>query len=253
MNNRKWLRAGLILLTIGLTGNVLLFLLGISPFNLGSIDFRRTVESEHVTRIQISSSVGKVRIVPHLGSKIEVEMTGKAEKKWLSDYQLNVHEDNNQINIEAIERLRNRMFVINSGDYELLVKLPVRTYAYIGVSTLDASMDISDIKANELQLNSLSGRITTAQVEGKLHSETVFGDIQLRTSQIKSDLKATSNHGSVELITSYPQPGLRTQFHEGSGEKMVHIPLGDDKAAAGGPLVQLNTDTGSISIREEDN
>ena len=237
------------LIGISIIGNIALYALGYSPFNLITIDEKHAISSKDIEKINISSTSGDIKIIPTNGESINIEMVGKAEKKAKNDYSLSIETVNDEIHVKAIQKEKKRFFVLNPGTYELLVKVPRRKFDTLYVDSGSANLNLSEIEANHYELKALAGNITANQVKGRVDAETAVGDINLTMADISNDIVAKTTSGNITVKTQKIPEVYRTNLKSSFGKKIVDLPNADnDAVGVNGPLVTLSSIDGDLAI-----
>ncbi|WP_315372713.1 hypothetical protein [Paenibacillus xylanexedens] len=109
---RNLTRLALLLIVIGVIGNVVLYMLGKSPFNLGEISTEQNVRMDQTTNVLIHTETGTVDVVPIKGHEIKANLEGKTTKQSLKDYRLDITQDQGQTRIEVVQYSKFRIFDI---------------------------------------------------------------------------------------------------------------------------------------------
>lgn len=245
----KILYVAFALIGISVIGNIVLYALGYSPFNLITIDDKQSISSKDKEKIYISSTSGDIKVIPTDGESIYIEMVGKAEKKAKNDFSLSIKTLNDEIHVKAIQKEKKRFFVLNPGAYELLVKVPRRKFDTLHVDSGSANLNLSRIEANNYELKALAGNITVNQAKGKVDAETAVGDINLNMEYISNDIEAKTTTGNITVKTQKIPEVYRTNLKSSFGNKIVDLPnVDNDSVGVNGPLVKLSSIDGDLAI-----
>lgn len=241
-----------ILIVICVIGNVVLYLIGLSPFNLHDIDERTTVPAEGVREIQIVSPVGNVNIAQHEHAEIAVEMKGKIERDRRNDVQLHITDHDERLVIEVEYTDKKRFLSIYGVSYELFVFLPPNIFERIAVEADVADVTVSEVKAENIQLVARIGKIKVNDVEGSIQSETEVGDISINLEHVEHDIKAISEIGKISVHLQQAPSALLWDLRSTLGEQTVDLPATTDRTGGEGiPLVTLQSKVGDVNLSAE--
>ncbi|AJS58446.1 DUF4097 family beta strand repeat-containing protein [Paenibacillus sp. IHBB 10380] len=251
-NTKKIIQIAFGLVVVAIIGNVLLYMFNLSPFNLAVIDQSRSVSAANVTDIHVNSNTANVNIVPYDGTEIQVHMKGKSEERWADDFQLSVEENGNQVTIEANELEKTRIFVLYSGDYELLVQLPQKNFERLQVQTEAADIDVEGVQIKRSFLEAGVGNITSKQLQGIINGVTGAGDIYVQLQSVENDIEAKTSVGNITVTTEIAPEAIQTELRNGLGERTIDFPglpnAEDGSVGTGGPNVKLSAEVGDLAL-----
>ncbi|WP_416731148.1 DUF4097 family beta strand repeat-containing protein [Fictibacillus sp. JL2B1089] len=246
---KKILRTAFMLIGISIIGNVLLFMMGESPFNITKINEQKSIAASSIKEVTIESSVGDIFVLPHDGDKINVSMKGKTEKKYSDDFSLSVKKNNNKLMIQAKQKKKTKLFSLFSGDYELLVKLPKADYKRLQAISDTSDINMQDIEASNIKLQTNLGDIFLKDVTGAVSAKSDVGDIDIQILHIKKDIIAKSNLGDITIKTKNEPKQLRTDLRNTIGDEKINLPgLKNGSIETGGPLVFLSSEVGDLAL-----
>lgn len=246
---QKILRIAFILIGLSIAGNAVLFMIGESPFNFAKIDEQKSIKAATVKEIKVESSTGDIFILPHDSDTIDVTMKGKTEKKYADDFSLFVKNQENELTIQARQQEKTRLFSLFSGDYDLLVKLPIAYYDRLQVHSDAAEINIHDIKAEDIQLRTDLGNIFLKDVTGAVTAKSDVGDIDVQLQDIEEDISAKSNLGDITIKTRNEPEQLRTDLRNSVGDEKITLPsVKNGSIGTGGPLVLLSSEVGDLAL-----
>ncbi|MGF7047235.1 DUF4097 and DUF4098 domain-containing protein YvlB [Paenibacillus sp. DS2015] len=249
---KRVMQFALLLIIVSVIGNMLMYSFNLSPFNLAVIDHTRSISASNVTDIRIMSNTGDVNIVPYDGTEIVVHMKGKSEKRYQDNYRLSVEENGSEITIEAEEFEKKRLFVINSGAYELLVQLPQKEYEKLQVHTDLADINVEKIQTKQSFLESSLGGITANKLQGDIYSVTGLGNINVQLQAFESDIDAQTSLGNITITTEIAPAAIQTNLRSGLGERTIELPglsnVDEASLGTGGPKVKLSTELGDLAL-----
>ncbi|WP_339250106.1 DUF4097 family beta strand repeat-containing protein [Paenibacillus sp. FSL P2-0136] len=248
--SRNVTRLALLLIAAGVIGNVVLYLLGNSPFNLHELSVEQPVRMDQTTSVLLQNEIGTIDVVPIQGDEIKATLGGKTTKALMKDYKLHITQDRGQTSIKVVQDNRFRFFDIYT-ELKLTVGVPATRLDQLQVVTDSGRIDVGPVLAKEYRVVSDSGSIKLEIEEGIIHAETDTGEITASLERILQDIHATSDTGDITIQTTEAPQALRTQFSADSGTVQVTLPgYKDGYIGEGGPLVKLISDTGNLRIEQ---
>jgi len=243
---------GLALIAISAAGLSIQYALGVSPFNTVSIDEEQSAAADGVTRIEVFSNIGDVRVVTG-GDAIRAKMTGKAERSRRDDFRLTVSERDGRVVIEASQIRKRRMVTVDPGHYELLVEIPDRLYERVEIATVAADVEVADVKAAQLMIRAEHGDIETARLAGSITARTVTGDIRLGVRNITEDIVAETMMGDILVIPDETPAALALELKARMGDEKGRLPgTALSARGEGTPTVKLSAEIGDVAVLAAD-
>ena len=182
---------------IGLLGALILMSsFGGFGFNTVSLYEKKVLKNDKIKQIDITHTSTDVKIIPTKGQNLTVELNGKVSKRVQDQYKLEVKEDGEKVKI-AVIRDDNQWFSVfdlNNGNVDLNLKLPEKIYEWIQIDLLSGDMDLNEIQAKKVSLNTSSGDINVekSEIEKTLSINSLSGDLMLQ------NLKAEMLHVDLE-------------------------------------------------------
>ncbi|WHX49560.1 DUF4097 family beta strand repeat-containing protein [Paenibacillus woosongensis] len=250
-NMRNILRLAIVLIAVAVIGNVVMYVMGNSPFNVENFDIQRSASTEQVKELYIRAETGTVKIIPIEGNEIEAILEGRTTKKWLKDYHLVMDKERGRVQIEIVQDSRMRFFDLYTK-LQLTVGIPAAELDQLQVVTDTASIYIESVHANEYELASDTGNIEVNAAEGLLNVKSDTGAIEIALERINYDIKAVTDTGDITIQTAKAPEALRTKLETDSGQIHVTLPhYEDDHIGDGGPLLHLVSDTGNLIIEHK--
>lgn len=247
---RNLTRLALLLIVIGVIGNVVLYMLGKSPFNLGEISTEQNVRMDQTTNVLIHTETGTVDVVPIKGHEIKANLEGKTTKQSLKDYRLDITQDQGQTRIEVVQDSKFRFFDIYTN-LKLTIGIPETQLNQPQVVTDTGNIYVGSVLASEYRVISDTGSIKMDIKEGVINAETNTGAITASFVNISQNIRATSDTGDILIQTAEAPQALRTKLFADSGTIKVTLPnYQDGYIGEGGPLVELISDTGNLEIKQ---
>ncbi|WP_068776268.1 DUF4097 family beta strand repeat-containing protein [Paenibacillus sp. FJAT-26967] len=236
------------LIGIAIIGNVILFFMGQSPFNLVELNQRQSVSTDGLREVKVESHIGEIEVIPADGNEIQVQMNGKATRKWEKDYELTAVKNNGVLTVEFKEKGGLRVFDLYSK-----IKLSVAIPAKTGVELLEVKTDtdpirVHNIRSAQFAFSSDTGSIDADVPSGKFDVKSDTGNVTLRLKEIAGPITVVTDTGHITVQTSTAPASLSTNLQTDSGVKRVTLP---EAAGSAGPLVELRSDSGNVSLLNE--
>ncbi|HEY2491653.1 MAG TPA: DUF4097 family beta strand repeat-containing protein [Paenibacillus sp.] len=249
--SRNILRFAIVLIVVAVVGNVAMYMMGNSPFNIEELAITKTVHADQVTDLTILAEMGSVKVIPVEGNEIQATLEGKTTKKWVKDYHLNVKEDHGRVHVEIKQDSRMRLFDLYT-DLQLTVGIPAVKMRQLQVETDTANINVDSVDVSEYRLVSDTGRIEVNGMEGLFNIKSDTGNVAIVLEKINYDIIATTDTGDITIQTAQAPEALRTKLETDSGKINVTLPhYKDGYISAGGPLVKLISDTGNLNIENK--
>ncbi|WP_028559617.1 DUF4097 family beta strand repeat-containing protein [Paenibacillus pinihumi] len=248
---RNLTRLAVMLIAVAIIGNALMYVLGNSPFNVHELSIEQTIRSNQVNGVLIRTKIGRVDVVPIEGNEIRATLEGKTTKKWMKDYQLVVDEDQGLAQIEVVQESRFRFIDIYT-DFKLTVGIPAAKLNQLQVETDSGNIHIGSVDASEYLVTSDTGSIKLDIKKGHIHAKTDTGEIVAALDHIDHDIIVATDTGDITVQTAQVPKSLHTKLTTDSGKVNVSLPdYHDGKIGEGGPLVDLFSDTGNLTIKQK--
>lgn len=189
---------------IGLLGALILISsYGGFGFNTVLIYEKKVLENDKIEQIEIDQNSTDVKIIPTKDQNMTVELNGKASKRVKDQYKLEVKEDGEKVKI-AVIRDDNQwlsVFDLNNGNVDLNLKLPKKIYELIHINLSSGNMDLNEIQAKEVALNTSSGNINVekSEIEKTLSINSLSGNLMLQNLKAeKLDVDLESGNSSIK-------------------------------------------------------
>ncbi|OAB38372.1 DUF4097 family beta strand repeat-containing protein [Paenibacillus glacialis] len=247
-NSRNILRFAFVLIIVAIIGNVAMYLMGNSAFNIAELKIKKSINVEQATGISILADSGTVNIVPVKGDEIQATLQGETTKKWIKDYHLNVKEVKGEINIEITQDSRLRLFDLYTN-LQLTVGIPAAKMSQLQVKTDTANIKVDSVHVTEYRLSSDTGDIDVNVTDGLFDIKSDTGDVALALEQIKYEISVVTDTGDISIEAVQEPEALRTKLEADSGKINVTFPhYKDGYIGIGGPMVKLISDTGDINM-----
>jgi DUF4097 and DUF4098 domain-containing protein YvlB len=235
------LRITVILLGIVIAGSLLFNFLS----NRTTNNHEKSISANNITSIKVAADTGVVKIAPHDGEDILVQITGK---KLSKDQRLTLTKKNNTVAIEAKSKSKFR-FAIKSPVFTVLVKLPGKEYERLQIHTDVANIHVDSIHATEYYVKTDVGNIKINGIHGAIHAESDVGNIHLHLQHIANDIVAKTEVGNISVRTKEAPVALQTEFNTSAGKTTVTLPnFLNGSIGVNGPLVKLASEVGNISL-----
>ena len=136
-----------------------------------------------------------------------------------------------------------------SQRFIVTVKLPNKQYEAIQAQAGVANIDIGSLKASNFSLKTEVGNITAINAEGQVQAKTEVGNVLLTFEEITRNVMAKSEVGSVVVNVAQAPLTLQTNCRTSIGTTTVNLPnIIDGEIGTGGPLVDLSSEVGDVSL-----
>jgi len=232
----------------------------------------RSFDVEPGGTLYIDSDSGKIEIVSHRENSLEVEIvTGGRDA---DEFEFSFEHEGSDVTIKGKKKSSWSSNWLNFGStIKYLVKVP--SSYNLDLKTGGGSIEVSDL-TGELKAKTSGGSISLGQIDGdvdvatsggSIRVEEVAGSIQARTSggsirvevsaPITQDSKLTTSGGSItayliesaafDLDARTSGGRVKTDFDVKGRIKRTSI---KGEVNGGGPLLELATSGGSVSIKE---
>ncbi|AJS57353.1 DUF4097 family beta strand repeat-containing protein [Paenibacillus sp. IHBB 10380] len=247
-NPRNILRVAIVLIIVAIIGNIAMYMMGNSPFNVGELAITKNIQADQVTDLNIVAETGSVKVIPVKGNEIQATLEVKATKKSIKDYHLNVKEDHGRVQVEIIQNSRMRLFDLYT-DLQLTVGIPAVKMKQLQIDTDTGNINVYSVNVSEYRLASDTGRIEVNVIEGLFDIKSDTGNVAIALEKINYDIIATTDTGNINIQTAQAPEALRTKLETDSGKINVTLPhYKDGYIGDGGPLINLVSDTGNLHI-----
>jgi DUF4097 and DUF4098 domain-containing protein YvlB len=131
--------------------------------------------------------------------------------------------------------------------------LPREEFQLLQVNSDAASITLSDVKADHVEINTDMGDIFIKDVVGAVSARSDVGDIEVHVQNIEKDITTKSDVGDITVKTKEQPKHLRTQMSNSIGEEMIKLPnMKNGSIGNGGPLVFLKSDVGDVALMMHD-
>lgn len=263
-NVKKLLLLAAVLLIAGLTGMILTYS---SAYEKTSI--QKEVEvNEAFADMDVQTDDAKLEILPTDEETATVVLKGKKYKKEENNH-FSVDVENDTLSVKQ-SNLKQQM--INFDFFQpwisMKIYIPKKQYAELLVSNDNGKIDVRDIKADQIDvqtgngiinLDQVSGDTVKAdtdngklkfdQVDGTIIGNTGNGIISLRTTDLDQDINLKSGNGIIDVKTE--NEPTNTTFVTDTGNGTVNILdkyKGDAVIGDGDHTVELSTGNGRIKV-----
>lgn len=245
------------------------------------MDEEKTIESEGIETVEIKIDVGKVNITESDTDDIVVRYQGNVPT---DQFTFNVDKKGNQVDVAAHSKRsfftvpfinsswntkRNLDIVLpKSGLAKVVVhgdvaKINVDTenVAELKVKSDVGSISIEKFLGERMTLRSDVGSISVADASGELDIQTDTGKIDLTMNEITNDIRLKSDVGAIDVAMKQVPESLVLDVDSDVGQVSVSGLAGFDNLTGkplrahkgeGGPLLDVKTDVGSISIEQKE-
>ncbi len=162
-----------------------------------------TVNPSGIHEISVDWVVGSVTFEPYEGTEIILEETSSGEITEKSS--LGYRIDEGELEISFTKKLTDLSFLKNHNysSKDLKIKVPADLSAHlteINIDTVDADVQLNNITAGSLSLNTVNGEIYgTGLTLSEIELDTVDGDLNLQLLNCPGKIEADSIDGNVTI------------------------------------------------------
>lgn len=249
---RKITRVGVVLLIVSVIGNLVMFMMGRSPFNIEETTVQRSIPVDQVKELHVLAKLGAVKVIPINGTEIVATLEGKMTKKWVKDYQLAVNDEQGRVFIEIVQKSKVHILDLYS-DFQLIIGVPNGVQLdQLRIDTDAENISVKAVHANKYDLTSDTGSIDMEVSDGRLNVKSDTGRITIALEQISADIHAETDSGDISIQTAQAPDAIRTQLQ--ADPEKIHVRLPQIQQGAkneSGPLLKLTTDTGNLTIEHK--
>ena len=228
---------GIVLVVVGV---VILFSMvrGSGPLEglgLGSaVDIIKSHNAAEAQRLRINAGSADIELIPVDGEEVLVHLYGRQRRFAVgsTNPDVTLRERGGAIEVQVLHQSG---FGISFSSLNLTVEVPRRQWEELAASAGSGDLNVSEVSANLLRLNTGSGDIEMDNIQAETGDlETGSGDVEGYQIQAEK-LNAKTGSGSIELDRMY---GGDVSLRTGSGSIQVE----------NYELRQLTVDSGSGSI-----
>ncbi|QGQ97793.1 hypothetical protein EHS13_24335 [Paenibacillus psychroresistens] len=221
---RRIKNLALIGLIIGILGNGVLYLQGISPFNLTVVDQSYTAEAGTIQNLEVNSSIDNMIVKPSLDDQFHFRILGKVShspKTSEFEYKLTTDRDTLKFTLPENWKLQ---FGVAISNIHLEISVPKKLFKRISIKSSSGDITISDIQSEVIQLENSSGNIKTQNITGQLKLVTGSGDIRVDLNKLEQDLSFKTGSGTFKLNLLQAPLAIETNLTTKSGEIEQKLP-----------------------------
>jgi DUF4097 and DUF4098 domain-containing protein YvlB len=253
------LLTGVLFLLVGVIGVAVMIQGGAnSDAGLTTIDQEKKITASNVKNLEIETDTADITFLPADTDEIKVHLLGTLSEKQLKSCDLQATTSTSQTwHVEAckhkgislgidVAELRSWFFTPKEDKLRVEVSLPLKAYVSMNIHTATGTIDLGDIQANKLMVQSDTGSIHVGQFQGngidlqtdtgRIEVQRGEGDIRFKTStgSIRAGLQNTANSVDIETDTG--------------GIQVDHIPSMDmHTTVVSRSIIRLKTSTGGIT------
>ncbi|MDQ0200759.1 DUF4097 family beta strand repeat-containing protein [Neobacillus ginsengisoli] len=270
--------AALFGLVIGVIG---VFYYGFAhPASSVTVNETKTIQVKDINKINLESRSSSVHFYPSASDVLTVHLHGKTSRKDLV-FSVSKSGDTALIDIgpknDHVFHLS--LFEFMNNNLQADVEVPQKMYSELTGHSQAGSIDIRQLSAGRMDLDSSAGSIkgedlkgdVTAHssagsikltnIEGKMDLSSSAGSVDVEVKAITQDITAHSSAGSVRIVTGKQPESLQLNLQTSAGSVNVNLAnvsystkehdrvLGS--IGSGGPKLQLESSAGSVSINKK--
>ncbi|GAE09521.1 DUF4097 family beta strand repeat-containing protein [Paenibacillus sp. JCM 10914] len=193
------LRIALTCIVIGLVGNLILYFLNASPFNVEEINENKSFNND-INNIQINTAMDDIRIERVSGNTITLSRLGSQSVQYTDRLELTTSVDNGTLYI-SVEELKKHRFTISARyNVALTLSVPDKIFDSITVTTITGDIHLNNIRSNDIALNSNTGHIHASDTYSRINNiRTITGDINLDGNLMSLKLYSTTGKIAIKL------------------------------------------------------
>lgn len=262
-NVKKISIIALILLLVGVVGSILTFNLMESPT---AISEEKVIDNNNITALDIHANNQTVKIISTKESTTKVELTGKGTKE--SKDELSVGVEGNTLAIQTVNQRKFFHIDFFGTSLTLTVYLPEKVYESLQVDidnghfeadqltikdvdakTNNGTIEMSNIAANLVKIESDNGKLILEDVDGEIVGETNNGSISLVTSDLDRPIELESDNGSIKVKSDKEPTNATLRVDTDNGKINIFDKYnGNAVIGDGDNLIKLSTDNGRITL-----
>jgi DUF4097 and DUF4098 domain-containing protein YvlB len=240
------------------------------------IDETKTINVKDINSIKFDARLAGVHIYPTDSDKITAHLHGGTNRK---DVELTAKANGNTAVIEVRPKKEYMITFFSFNDLKIDLEIPKKTYHQFQAHSSAGSITMEQVAADHFDLHSSAGSITVENsrgdltahssagsiklinMDGKLDLTDSAGSIDIKVKSILHDIRAKSSAGSVRIVTEQEPKNLQMDLHTSAGNVDVGLPGASfsikehqnaiGSIGSGGPMVQLNSSAGSVSIQKQ--
>ena len=159
------------------------------------------IDADQVNELDINWIDGSVKVQVYDGDTVQFKE--RASKRLKKNKQLHYYNKNGRLMIQYQKSQRSLFSFGNSGNKELIVRIPEKTaraMGYVSVDTVSGDTWMKGIHAEKINLDTVSGDIDIEKCSAfNLDMDSTSGDLTGRGLDIEDRLETDTTSGSVEI------------------------------------------------------
>lgn len=232
---KKLLLIGGLLVCVGGVG----FAFTYGQLQAENVSETKTIE-EAFNNVEVKTDNAQVILAPTDG-EAEVRLSGEMKGKEHEDFKVSVAGDTLKVEHQTDKRtFRLFSFDLEEFNKQIEVYLPREAYEEISVESSNGVIDVSELNANQVILDTKNGKLRLKQLDSDyIHAKTSNGAII--ANDIQGEIKAQTSNGAIQmsLPTIYSPLDLATS----NGAIIVEV-----EEAVNNTTITANTSNGSVHI-----
>lgn len=281
---------GFVCLAVGLTGTAIAF--KETDFNSGiiNVDVDKTINAAGIDTLNIKTLYGGVAFIPSNTDEIKVRLVGTASETLAKDCTIDATEDSSTWTVNVCRKTNKFHIGIDINELKNLianrenrlkteVTIPDKMFKSINVKSDTGSIQLKNVKAeqlvvksdtgaialdrfegNDLELRSDTGRITVGDGQGNVRLRTNTGSIETKLREVGDNVEIRTDTGSIKLQLGSVPPSVKFDLSSDVGRVTLDVPgvdLSENSRNAvmgtigdGNKKVLAQTNTGSIKVEK---
>ena len=215
--------------------------------SLGAVDAQLPAASvaaqiavSDIRKIEVDWISGSVTVRRAEGDSIEFSEDYQGEEK----YRLRYSVENGTLHIQACQSGT----VLNIPKKALTLSLPDALYQELKLSVGSAKLTVSDVRADELELDSVSGNAELEGIFDSVDANTTSGSVTLTSSSLPREIDVDTVSGDVTL-TLPKDSAFRYEFDTISGRLKSSLP---GAVSGSDATVEIDTTSGGLTLQPLD-
>jgi DUF4097 and DUF4098 domain-containing protein YvlB len=226
------------------------------------------VKDQSYNNIQITSDNATVELLPSKSEETKVVFSGKSKKRTKYNFSADVNGDT--LEIELLEKRWDFIqFGFSSLNTKLTVYVPEKEYNELKTElengriivenahfkdaflvTNNGSIQLKDIQAENVNVESDNGQILMEEVDGKIKAETNNGRIIFLSTNLERSIELETDNGFIEIQTDKEPQNATIDANVDNGKIDIFGSSNKQSIFGNGEnLIKLETDNGKITVK----
>jgi len=252
MNLRTILFSGVGLLSIGIIGNIALFLFGTSPLHSTWEEHYETYDSSLVDHVKIDADVASISIHPHEQDDILVGYEGSIMNIQQTEYYLSTQLEDNTLHITHKHKPSVQLFGFFNADYDIDVFLPDVLFESISITSSVADIQLDNVQAEDWSIATEVGNVHASMITNTIDAKSEVGNFEFYLPDLNDDLSIQTEVGNVNVIFNELSGAIQPSISTTIGLTQIND-LEDVASESQAPQLNLRSEVGNISVSVDNN